>query len=205
MQDREMEGVLLKRACAGEMDALAELRTLLEPPLRRFIRRLIGMHENEEDILQGVFIALYQQMHRIDPVEHLRPYLFRIARNRCYDTLRAQGRFRAVSLDDEPMEIVVSFAQAEATPDPEDVAHWLLLHLEVREAMLRLPELQRQTLILYAEEEMTYAEIATAMGTNIGTVKSRLHHAKRRLRALLRVETVAALDEAFDEQPEISR
>ena len=57
---------------------------------------------------------------------------------------------------------------------PEEVAHWLLLRLEVQAAMNKLPELQRQTLILHAEEGLAYQEIAEAMDTSIGTVKSRL-------------------------------
>jgi len=63
-----------------------------------------------------------------------------------------------------------------------------------REAMDRLPEPQRQALILFADEELSYAEIAEVLGTNIGTVKSRLFHAKRTLRRLLRPETVSAIE-----------
>jgi RNA polymerase sigma-70 factor (ECF subfamily) len=78
---------------------------------------------------------------------------------------------------------------------PEELAHWLLIHLEVQEAMERLPELQRQALILYAEEGLAYAEIAEIMETSVGTVKSRLHYAKKLLRGLLRPETLRSLDE----------
>ena len=121
-----------------------------------------------------------------------------MVRNRCYDELRSQGRFQKLSLDDEPVELWVSFtATHDHVPESEEVAHWVLLNFEVREAMDRLPELQRQTLILYSEEEMSYAEIAEAMNSSIGTVKSRLFYAKKTLRHLLRPETVAALDAEF--------
>ena len=196
---RELEYRLLERSREGDHDAFGELQAELEPPIRRFVRRLIGYHHAEDDIVQTVFIALYRNMHRIDPIENLRPYVYRMARNRCYDELRSQGRFQKVSLDDEPAELWVSFTAAQdEQPQSEDVAHWLLLGLEVREAMDRLPELQRQTLILYSEEEMSYAEIAEAMNCSIGTVKSRLFYAKKTLRQLLRPDTVRALDLEFE-------
>ncbi|HLU09753.1 MAG TPA: RNA polymerase sigma factor [Oceanobacillus sp.] len=196
---REQECKLLERARAGDYGAFAELQQALEPPIRRFIRRLIGYHDAEDDIVQTVFISLYRNMHRIDPVENLRPYVYRMVRNRCYDELRSQGRYQKISLDDEPAAMWVSFTAAQdEAPQSEDVAHWLLLHLEVREAMDRLPELQRQTLILYAEEEMSYGEIAEAMNCSIGTVKSRLFYAKKTLRQLMRPETLKALEAEFE-------
>lgn len=200
---RELEYRLLEKARTGDYGAFGELQEALEPPIRRFIRRLIGYHDAEDDIVQTVFISLYRNMHRIDPVENLRPYVYRMVRNRCYDELRSQGRYQKISLDDEPAEMWVSFTAAQdETPHSEDVAHWLLLHLEVREAIDRLPELQRQTLILYAEEEMSYVEIAEAMNCSIGTVKSRLFYAKRTLRQLVRPETLKALEAEFQhDQP----
>ena len=191
------ESELLARARKGDFDAYEELQLALEPSVRRFVRRLIGASGLEDDLVQVVFIAFYQHMDRIDPPEHLRPYLYRMARNRCYDELRRQGRYRDVSLDDEAVEVRVSFVSADETPAPDDAVFWLLLQLEVREAMESLPELQRQALILYSEEGLSYAEIATAMNTSTGTIKSRIHHAKKTLHRLLRPETLQALDEAL--------
>ena len=70
----------------------------------------------------------------------------------------------------------------------------------MRATLERLPEVQRQTVILYAEENFTYTQIAQAMGTNIGTVKSRLHHARRTLRRLVRPESLALLGIADEEE-----
>jgi RNA polymerase sigma-70 factor, ECF subfamily len=189
---------LLLRARAGDYDAFDELHALLEPAIARFVRRLVGSAQEAEDIVQDTFIALYLNMDRIEPVEKLRPYIFRIARNKCYDLLRRQGRFEEVSLDDEPVYVRVSFdlASQNSIP-PDDVAHWLLLNLEVQEAMELLPELQRQALILYCEEGLSYAEIAEAMDTSLGTIKSRLFHAKKNLRGLLKPETLQAIQEEF--------
>ncbi|MDK3161986.1 RNA polymerase sigma factor [Kamptonema cortianum] len=202
---REYEIALFRLAREGDHDAFAALQASLEPSIRRFVRRLIGgANDAEDDIVQTIFISLYRSMDRIDPPENLRPYVFRMARNRCYDELRGVGRYQNVSLDEEPVEMWVSYTTADQVPESEEVAHWLLLHLEVRDAMERLPELQRQALILYSEENMSYAEIAETMGTNIGTIKSRLFHAKRTLRALLRPETLKVLDQEFERSESIS-
>jgi RNA polymerase sigma-70 factor (ECF subfamily) len=193
------EPELLSMAQGGDHDAFAELQTRLESPMRRFIWRLIGTQDAEDDIVQDSFIALYLNLDRIQPVENLRPYLFRIVRNRCYDLLRKRGRFEHMSLDDEPVETYVSLHEAPLSgSQPEEVTHWLMIHMEVQQAMERLPELQRQTLILYSEENLSYGEIAEAMNCSIGTVKSRLFYAKKTLRQFISPETLHLLESEFN-------
>lgn len=197
--DDQAERDYLQRAQAGDYDAFESLHQALEPAIARFVRRLIGPGQEAEDIVQDTFIALYLNLHRINPEQKVRPYIYRIARNRCYDVMRRDGRYEYLSLDDEPTSVRVSFniaAQHESAP--EDVAHWLLLHLEVQEAMDNLSPNQRQALSLYCEENLTYAEIAEVMEVSIGTVKSRLFHAKKNLRHLLPPETLAAIYEGID-------
>jgi RNA polymerase sigma-70 factor, ECF subfamily len=187
------ENTLLLAAREGDNDAFEQLQARFESQVRRFVRHLIGTSDAEDDIVQNIFIALYYNLHRIEPIEKFRPYLFRIARNCCYDELRAQGRYDAVPFDEEPAEGWTGY-EIDSAPAPDDLAHWSLLHVEVSAAMDRLPEVQRQTLLLYAEEGLSYQEIATAMNTNIGTVKSRLFHAKSMLRRLLNPGILQALE-----------
>ncbi|MCE2488450.1 MAG: sigma-70 family RNA polymerase sigma factor [Anaerolineae bacterium] len=193
---RADENDLLRALQAGDDEAFVSLMQRMESPLRRYVRRLIGDSDAEDDIVQDVFFSLYRKSDRIDARRGLRPYLFRMARNRCYDELRRQGRFQSVSLDEEPEG--ESFSLAETLPDPaeptDELAHWLFIQLVVREAMEKLPENQRQALILYAEEQMSYAEIAVATNTNPGTVRSRLSHARRTLRRLVPPWVLAELD-----------
>jgi RNA polymerase sigma factor (sigma-70 family) len=189
----QLEHRLLQQAQGGDADSFEQLQIRLEGSIRRFIRRLIGPSDAEDDIVQNVFIALYYNIKKIEPIENLRPYLYRMVRNRCYDELRNQRRYDSFSLDDDNARLSFTTA-SDIDSQPEEAAHWLLLHLEVKEAIDHLPELQRQTLILFSEESLSYAEIAIAMDTNIGTVKSRLHHAKQGLRRLLRPQTLKVLE-----------
>lgn len=196
MEQQQQEIDLLKQAQNGDMEAFGELQALLDSSIRRFVWRLIGTHEAEDDIVQDSLIALYLNLHRISPPENLRPYLFRIVRNRCYDLLRKRRRFEHLSLDEEPVETWVSLHTGEAN-SPEEVTDWLMLHLEVQQAIDKLPELQRQTLILYSQENLAYNEIAEVMNCSIGTVKSRLFYAKKTLRQYISPETLKILETEF--------
>ena len=185
---------LLRLAQDGDMDAFAALQALLEAPARAFTRRLVG--QVDEDIMQEAFFALYMNLEKIVPPEKLRPFLFRVIRNRCYDQLRAQGRFEIISLDEEDdYGIDTREAQiASSEPPPDETTYWMMIYAEVQQAMELLPELQREALILYSEAGLSYAEIAEAMNVSIGTVKSRLYYAKRSLARLLSPETLRALE-----------
>ncbi|MGJ3240350.1 MAG: RNA polymerase sigma factor [Anaerolineae bacterium] len=197
VSDELYEQALLHDAQGGDIDAYETLQRALEPDIRRFVQSKIYDAYVVDDITQEIFLAFYQNMHRIDPVENLRPYLFRIARNKCYDDLRRVQRNQHDSLDEEPIHLRVSFTEASHQPKPDDLTHWMLLHMEVQEAINRLPETQRETLVLYSEYQLTYAEIADRMDCSIGTVKSRLYYAKKNLRGLMNPDTLAVIDDEF--------
>lgn len=207
----QTEYELLELARAGDQDAFEQLQMALENPVRRFIRRLIGRSDVEDDITQNAFFALYKNLGRLDEGAKLRPFLFRVVRNQCYDELRRQGRYDVVSLDDDVSGYSDegdggwSVAVASDAPPPDEATYWMILFSEVQEAIQQLPELQRQTLLLYTEANLSYAEIADAMAVNIGTVKSRLHHAKRGLVRRLTPETRIALGVAVgDDQQQVA-
>ena len=193
MSDRG-EHELFEEAKAGNRTAFNRLQEILDPSVRRFIRRLVGISEAEDDIVQDAFLALYMNLERLKSREHLRPFLFRVVRNRCYDTLRRQGRFQFVPLDaaSEDSAVDPSFL-TDRRKQPDEELHWRLLYSEVQKAIDRLPEIQRQAIILYCEEDLTYAQIAEAMATDIGTIKSRIFYGRRNLRNLLKPEILEAL------------
>lgn len=183
-----------EQAKAGSRIAFDRLQEILDASVRRFVRRLVGISEAEDDIVQDAFLALYMNLERLESSEHLRPFLFRIVRNRCYDTLRRQGRFQFVPLDaaSEDSTVDPSFV-TDHRQQPDEQLYWRLLYSEVQKAIDRLPEIQRQAIILYCEENLTYAQIAEAMGTDIGTIKSRIFYGRKNLRNLLKPEILEAL------------
>jgi RNA polymerase sigma-70 factor (ECF subfamily) len=122
--------------------------------------------------------------------------VFGIARRRAYDELRRR-KYDTMSLDEEPDNDEFYLPIASSDLPLDEVTHSLLLQLEVQQVMERLPELQRQVLIMYCEENLSYQEIAEILETNVGTVKSRIHYAKRALRGMLRAETLEAIEAAL--------
>ena len=188
------EHELFEEAKASNRTAFDRLQEILDPSVRRFVRRLVGINQAEDDIVQDAFLALYMNLERLESSEHLRPFLFRVVRNRCYDTLRQRGRFQFVPLEtaSEDSAVNPSFL-TDRQKQPDEQLHWKLLHSEVQKAIDRLPEIQRQTIILYCEENLTYAQIAEAMTTDIGTVKSRIFYGRKNLRKLLMPEILEAL------------
>ena len=168
---------LLEQARTGDEDAFTALIAQFDAHMRRFIQHLIGVHPNEDDIVQNTTFALYRNLARLD-TDTLRPFIFRVIRNQCYDQLRKQGRYESVALDSVSLQDDLKL--------PEQEAADRITYQFIQIAIHQLPEAQRQTMILYAEEGMTYQEIADATGVSVGTVKSRLHHAKKTLRRLLK-------------------
>ena len=188
------EHELFEQAKASNRTAFDRLQEMLDASVRRFVRRLVGISEAEDDIVQDAFLALYMNLERLESSEHLRPFLFRVVRNRCYDTLRRQGRFQFVPLDAASEDSTVDFSfLTDRRRQPDEELHWILVYSEVQKAIDRLPEIQRQAIILYCEENLTYAQIAEAMGTDIGTVKSRIFYGRKNLRKLLKPEILEAL------------
>ena len=139
------EHVLFEEAKTGNRTAFDRLQETLDSSVRRFVRRLVGMSEAEDDIVQDAFLALYMNLERLESSAHLRPFLFRVVRNRCYDTLRRQGRFQFVPLDaaSEGSTADRSFL-TDRRKQPDEELHWRLLHSEVQKAIDHLPEIQRR-------------------------------------------------------------
>ena len=157
--------------------------------MRRFIRRLIGASAQEDDIVQDAFLALYRNLNRVDPAM-LRPYLFRIVRNLCYDELRRQGRFRLriVSLDTNSVGgESLAVRDENSFGNPERNLERCSAYATLEQAMDFLPEQQRQVVILFYYEDFSYSEIAEATRAPVNTVKARLYYARKNLRRLLSV------------------
>lgn len=120
-------------------------------------------------------MAAYRGLRRLQEPERLKAWLFGIARNTALNTLRREERSRLDYVDDEVLE---------AIPDEEDDA--LDLHAEqaaqVHRALDEISPAHAEVLVLRYVEDLSYEEIAEVVGCRVGTVRSRLHYAKRALR-----------------------
>lgn len=178
---------LLLQAQNGENIAFDAIQTQLTDRIRRFVTRMINNPDDVDDIVQRTFVALYMNLEQIAPPEKLMPFVYRVARNLCYDLLRKHYRRENVDFDD------MEYRLATTTISPEENAHWSLLFQQMQHLIDALPDVQRETLILFVEEDLTHAEIADIMHTEVGTVKSRLFYARKTLRQLVSSDMQDAL------------
>lgn len=190
------DAYLIRTAQAGDLDAFNLLVLRYERAVFNVCLRLLRDVAGAEDVTQETFVRAWQGIGGFRG-EVIRPWLFRIATNRCYDLLRVRGRRPAGSLDAEPYEIEPIWSTqgpADEAPDAHSLRRELSIHLE--RALAALPEDQRTVVLLSDVQGCDYREVAEATGAALGTVKSRLSRARARLRQLLQDDPEAG--ELFD-------
>jgi RNA polymerase sigma factor (sigma-70 family) len=177
----EDDGVLLQSTAGGDPRALAELYRRHGAGLFGFLYRLAGDRAVAEEILQDTMLAVWQSAASFGGRSAVRTWLYGVARRQAHNRLRSR-RAPLPGLDDAPEP---------ATPDPgpERVALARADVAAVAEALPALAEEHREVLALAFNAGLAHAEIAEVLDVPVGTVKSRLHHARARLAAL------AAMDE----------
>jgi RNA polymerase sigma-70 factor, ECF subfamily len=144
------------------------------PRLRRYARALTGDRGRADDLVQDTLERALVKFHLWQPGSDLRAWLFTIMHNVYINQVRANMAAVVTALDDETVPPTMRAMQSD--------------RLEVRDlqvALMRVPEEQREVLLLVGLEQMTYAEAAGVLGIPIGTVMSRLSRARERLRAVL--------------------
>ncbi len=180
------EWLLLDAAAAGDRDARRQLFERYRDPAYQVAFRITGRMEDALDVVQDSFITAFEKLERFARESGFKTWLLRIATNRALDVLRSRKVRLAVHLDAGDDE---SGSPQLAAPRVEDSAAPSLEQRELadrlRQAVDALPPDQRDVFALYATGEMTYGQIAEILRVPIGTVMSRLFHARRRLRELL--------------------
>lgn len=191
--DSQGYAALLRRAQAGSRPAFDVIQNCLQGRVGSFVRHAIGDDLEAEDVVQEAFLSLWVNLGRIRSEVHLLPYLYRIVRNLCYDQLRRRRRTRSFMERNWDVGAAIGLAQELAGPAADEVVHWQLLGRRVEQTMEKLPACHREVLHLRFNEGFTYEQLAEATGVDLGTVKSRLHHARSLLANLLPPEVRRAL------------
>ncbi len=183
---------LVRGAQQGELASFNSLVRRHEQAVFNVCLRLLRDAHAAEDATQETFVKGWTAIHTFRG-ELVRPWLLRIATNRCYDLLRARHRRPARSLDAEPFEIEPDWtSQAGQEEHPESFAVRAELALHLERALAALPDDQRLAAILIDVQGYGYEETAAITGAALGTVKSRISRARARLRQMLRDDPACA-------------
>lgn len=173
-------------------DELAAFETLVSRYGQRIYNiayRLAGNEADAKDLTQEAFIRVFRALRRIDPAAGLESWLHRIVTNLYIDLLRRRPKARVESLD-APVQTAkggeVTREVAAEAPDPETVVLEALLDVDVQAALLALTPELRAVVVLSDVEGYSYEEIGEMLRVPVGTIKSRLHRARKALQVRLR-------------------
>jgi RNA polymerase sigma-70 factor, ECF subfamily len=163
------------RCQAGDEAAFGQLLASFGSRTLAHLRTLVG--DEADDVQQEVWLTVYRRIGSLANPNGFRTWLFQTTRHRAIDYLRARKREREI-FDDE---VGVDISQIAATEDERvDLAG-----RSVAAVLAQLAPSHREVLQLRYEEDLSYAEIALVSGCAVGTVRSRLHNARRHLQVLL--------------------
>jgi RNA polymerase sigma-70 factor, ECF subfamily len=182
----------LMRRLAGSgpsaCDETAAFDTLYERHRRAvmaYLFRHIGDLATAEDLTQECFLRVWRARHHYQPTAAFRTWLFTIARRLALDVLKRRAPVVSIEPDsegDSSPSLSDALTARLAESDPEAILFGRELERRLEEALGQLPEELREAVALRDMAEMSYEETARVIGCPLGTVKSRLNAARRRLR-----------------------
>ena len=173
------EQTLVIRSQIGDELAFQELLTLYGPHLLRFTRKMMQTSPHlAEDVTQEIWLAIYKGLPGLLDISKFRPWAFRIARDRIYREYRRR-KITVESLEESQVEELPETGSASAVVDVE----------EIHRGLDAISPEHREVLMLCFFEELSYEEIAGVTGSTLGTVRSRIHYAKRALKIALERKT----------------
>jgi RNA polymerase sigma-70 factor (ECF subfamily) len=147
---------------------------MMERPLLYYATKLTGNAETALDILQDVWIKVFRKIRRLKDPGSLRPWLYRITHGIAVDRVR-----KHISIEKTEEAQVEGFqASADVSFTEDDAA-------AIHEALDNLAPKHSEVLVLFFLEDFSMAEIAMAVGCSEGTVKSRIHYAKKKMKEIL--------------------
>lgn len=158
----------------GDMLAMQTLVERYERRLFGYACRILGDRERAADIFQETFLRVFQKRHTYKRGHGFSPWVHRICLNLCRDAFRRSSRRSETNLDDR-------WDVADDNPGPDEEVHRRRLAQRVRRAVEGLPEKHREVFLLAHYQNLSYPEVSQVLGIPVGTVKSRMHHATRKL------------------------
>lgn len=159
---------------ATQEAAFRVLVATFQEPLYWHVRRMVGGHDDADDVLQNTFVKAWRNIGGFRGESRLKTWLYRIATNECL-TFIEQAKRRSFS-DVEDLGNDARLSHSGATlPEGEEIQRRLDVAVE------DLPPKQRQVFVMKYFDEMTYEEIVDVLGGTVGSLKASFHHAVKKI------------------------
>ncbi len=174
---RILSEYLVAAARAGDRGAFDRLARLWQPDLLRHAYRLSGEADIAQDVLQEAWLDIVRGLSGLSDIAAFPAWAYRIVTRKAAAMIRKRQKVRRTmaAISAEPIVSIDGPVEAEQRLDVANVSR----------AMAQLPPEQRSAMALFHRQEMSVAEIAIALDVPVGTVKTRLMHARRKMRAAL--------------------
>lgn len=173
--------LLIIRLRRNDKDAFSDLVELWEKRLFYFIRRIVAQEEDAWDVLQETWMKVHMKIRQLRDLSAFSAWVYRVARHAAISHLRSGQRRELLQEENPQRETLQGTEGPEFSEDQAALVHW---------GLDQLPLPQREALALFFLEDFSVNEIAAVTSVSPGTVKSRLHYGKRRLREIIEEEVV---------------
>ena len=144
-----------------------------------YIRKMVIVHADADDITQDVFVKVWHNLHKFRQDANFYTWLYRIATNECLNFLKKKRQRFFLPIHDVETELLDKLQQTSSDYSGDDML------LKLLEAVLKLPEKQRLVFNLKYFEDLTYEEISSILGTSVGGLKATYHYASKRIKTIL--------------------
>ena len=182
------EALLIAELCEGDETAFAALVEKYKRMVYRIAMQITQNHADADDVMQESFIKAYRSIHTFRQDAAFETWLYRIAVNEALNFVKRRDRRREYAFDEETEAAIdpVTLRKAQEARDPHLLAEKAELRHWVTKAVNSLSLKHRTVVHLHEFEGLTHAEIAAILNCSEGTVRSRLHYARKKLRTLLK-------------------
>ena len=173
--DKKLPDNILRAALAQNDPAAVELMwDRYASDLFTYLQAVLCSRHDAEDVLQTIFVKIVQKRHRLAKAHHLDAYVYRIARNEASSFIGRRKRERKAESVNESWLIV-----SEGHDELNDLAE------ELQNVLARLPQQQREVIVMKIYRQKTFLEISRLLGLSHNTVASRYRYGMEKLRTLL--------------------
>jgi RNA polymerase sigma-70 factor (ECF subfamily) len=182
--DERPDDILVSEARQGNVEAFAELARRYQQRIYRLVFGMTRSHQDADDLCQEVFLTAFRSIPGFRQRSSFYTWIYRIAVNLSLNFLKKRGRERERAVFDENLR--KEDWERDAAGSPEGTSIRGELQTKMREAVDSLPAHFRASFLLVADQGMSHADAARALGCSENTVSWRMHKARKMLRASLK-------------------
>ena len=158
--------------------AFSQVITLYQKKVYSLVRKMVVDHDDADDLVQEVFIKVWNNLDNFKGESQLFTWIYRIATNETLNFLRKKRRFSFFR--DDLKEVLAEKLVSEKYVDADEI------QIKFQKAILQLPDKQRLVFNMKYFDELPYEEIAAITETSVGSLKASYHHATKKIEEFLR-------------------